>query len=115
MYTVRKTGFATICKTNHVSKALYIRARRMVRKPNVSMCGWDCEPMLRHPRTARLPFAANQNLSVFCANTKRTRCAGCPFHAPGVLCSPQVCGKLINRAPHANGMVCKWRARVYKV
>ncbi len=35
----------------------------------------------------------------FCANTKRTGCARCPFRAPGVLCSPQVRKKLINRAP----------------
>ncbi len=26
-------------------------------------------------------------------------CTGCPSHAPGVLCSPQVCEKLINRTP----------------
>ncbi len=26
--------------------------------------------------------------------------AGCPFHAPGVLCSPQVREKLINQAPN---------------
>ncbi len=52
------------------------------------------------PQTVRLQFAANQNLSVFCTNTKRTGCAGCSFHAPGVLCSPQARGKLINRAPN---------------
>ncbi len=43
------------------------------------------------------PFPANQNLSVFCANTKITGYAECSFHVPGVLCSPQVRGKLINR------------------
>ncbi len=36
----------------------------------------------------------------FCGNTKRTGCVGCPFRAPGVLCSPQVHGKLINRTPN---------------
>ncbi len=36
---------------------------------------------------------------VFAGNTKITGCVGCPFHALGVLCSPQVCAKLINRAP----------------
>ncbi len=77
----------------------YTRARRMVRKPNGHMCGRDCKPVLRHPRTVRIPFVANQNLLVFCANTKRTGCAWCPFYAPGVLCSPQVPRKLINYAP----------------
>ncbi len=52
-----------------------------------------------HLRTVRIQFAANRNSS-FCANTKRTVCAGCPFHAPGVLCSPQVRGKLINCVPN---------------
>ncbi len=70
----------------------------MVREPNVRMCGWDCKPVLRRPQTVCLPFAANQNLSVFCANTKRTGCVRCPFHTPDVLCSPQVRGKLINHA-----------------
>ncbi len=32
---------------------------------------------------------------------------------PGVLCSPQVRGKLINRAPSANCLVCLRFARVY--
>ncbi len=63
------------------------------------MCGRDCKPALHHPRMARIPFPANRNLSVFCANTKKTGCAGCPFHAPDVLCSPKVRKKLINRAP----------------
>ncbi len=40
-----------------------------------------------------IPFPANQNLSVFCTNTKRTGCAGRPFHAPDILCSPQFRGK----------------------
>ncbi len=64
----------------------------MVREPNVRMCRWDCKPAVR------IPFAVNQNMLIFCANT-RTGCAGCPLHAPGVLCSPQVCGKLINHTP----------------
>ncbi len=72
---------------------------RMVCEPNASMCGQDCKPALRRPQMVHIPFTKNRNLSVFCANTKRTGCAGCPFYAPGVLCSPQVCGKLINRAP----------------
>ncbi len=68
-----------------------------VRKPN----GWDCEPALHcspHLRMVRIPFAANWNVSVFCGNTKRTGCAGCPLHAPDGFCSPQVCGKLINHS-----------------
>ncbi len=72
---------------------------RTVRELNACMCGQNCEPALRHPWTVRIPFAENQNLLVFCANTKRTECAGCPFHALDVLCSPQVCGKLINHMP----------------
>ncbi len=39
------------------------------------MCGWDCEPTLYHLRTVHIPFAMNQNLSVFCANTKGIECA----------------------------------------
>ncbi len=71
----------------------------MVRELNACMCRRDCEPLLRHLRTVHISFAVNQNLSVFCANTKRTGNARCPFHAPGVLYSPQVRRKLINSAP----------------
>ncbi len=63
------------------------------------MCGWNCEPALRHLWTAHIPFTANRNLLVFCTNTKRTGFARCLFHAPGVLYSHQVHGKLINHAP----------------
>ncbi len=59
---------------------------------------------LCHLRTVRIPFATNRNLSVFWKNTKRTGCVGCLFHAPGVLCSPQVRGKLINCAPLTSRM-----------
>ncbi len=72
---------------------------RIVCEPNACMCGWDCEPMLCHLRTVCILFVTNRNLSVFCANIKRTGCAGCPFHAPNVLCSPQVRGKLITCVP----------------
>ncbi len=75
---------------------------QIVYEPNARICGWDCKPVLHHPRTVCIPFAVNQNLLVFCMNTKRTGCAGCPFHAPGVLCSPQVCVKLINHAPNTS-------------
>ncbi len=61
---------------------------RMVCEPNAHMCRWDCEPVLCCRWTVCIPFAANQNFLVFCTNIKRTGCAGCPFHAPGVLCSP---------------------------
>ncbi len=63
------------------------------------MCGQDCELAPYYLQTVRVPFAANRNLSVFCENTKRTGCARCPFHAPGVLCSLEVRKKLINRMP----------------
>ncbi len=76
----------------------------MVCEPNAHMCGQNCEPALCHLRTVRIPFATNQNLLVFCANTKRTGCARCPFHAPNVLCSPQVRRKLITRAPNIHRM-----------
>ncbi len=55
-------------------------------------------------------LATNWNLSVFCANTKRTGCARCPFHVPGVLCSPQVHGKLINRVPLTRRMRTEQRS-----
>ncbi len=67
-----------------------------VRKPNARTCGWDCEPALHCLQMVRTLFAANRNLSVFCVNTKRTGSTRCPFHAPGILCLPQVREKLIN-------------------
>ncbi len=58
----------------------------------VNLCCAVCEWFAyRSPRT--------KICRVFCANTKRTGCAGCPVHAPGVLCSPQAHGKLINCVP----------------
>ncbi len=78
---------------------LRIHERNKWFEPNARMCGWDCKPALCHLRTVRILFAVNQNLSVFCAHTKRTGCAGCPFYAPVVLCSPQVREKWINCAP----------------
>ncbi len=77
---------------------------RMVCKPNARTCGQDCEPALCHPRMVCIPFVANHNLSIFCANTKRPGCVGCPFHAPGVLRSPQVRRKLINFASNTRRM-----------
>ncbi len=96
------------------TKASYTQARQMVRKPNAHMCGWDCKPVPSHLRMVRIPFTVIWNLSVFCANTMRTGCAGRPFHALGALCSPQVRGKLINHPPHTNGAACKRHAYVYK-
>ncbi len=72
--------------------------------------------LLLHLQMVRIPFAANRNLPVFCANARRTGCAVCPFHAPGVLCSPQVCGKLINRTlltRHTRTKQCVSGALVY--
>ncbi len=43
----------------------------------------------------------------FSAQTQRE------LDVPGVLCSPQVRGKLINRAPSANCLARLWFARVY--
>ncbi len=84
----------------HERAKWFVNHSQTVCKPNAHMCRWDCEPALHHLRTVRILFAANQNLLVFYANTKRTAYTGCPFYAPGILCSPQVCGKLINRAPN---------------
>ncbi len=42
----------------------------MVYIPNVCMCGWNCKHVLCCLYTVRIPFATNQNLSVFCSNTK---------------------------------------------
>ncbi len=83
----------------HMCAEWFANHLRTVCEPNARMCAHDCEPALCHLWTVRIPFAENQNLSVFCTNRKRTRCSGCTFHAPGVLCSPQVRRKLINRAP----------------
>ncbi len=78
----------------------------MVREPNACMCGRGCEPVLHYLQTVRIPFAAESwNLLAFCANIKIIWCAGCPLRASGVFCSPQVRGKLINRASSAN---CSW-------
>ncbi len=92
--------FWTMCGLQvYTSKASYTRARWMVREPNASMCGRDCETALCCLWMVRILFAKNQNLSVFCANTENWM----RLHALGVLCSPQVHRKLINSAPHANG------------
>ncbi len=85
-------------------KASYTRARRMVYELNACLCGPDHELVLRHLWTVRIPFAANWTLSVFSVNTRRTGCFGRPFHAPSILCSPQVRGKLINGAPNMRHM-----------
>ncbi len=76
----------------------------MVCEPNARMCVRNCEPAPRYPQMIRIPFATNQNLSIFCANTKKTGCTRCPFHAPGFRCSPQVHGKLIDCVPNTHRM-----------
>ncbi len=53
----------------------FANCSQTVRKPNARMCGWDCEIALRRPQTVCILFTTNQNLSVFCSNTKRTGCA----------------------------------------
>ncbi len=50
---------------------------------NVRMCGQDCEPVLHYLQMVCVPFTTNQNLSVFCANTKGIECTGCPVFASG--------------------------------
>ncbi len=83
------------CDSMLSTKASYTRAHEWFANQMRVCVDGTCGPVLRRPRLVRIPFAANQNLSVFCSNTKRTGCAGYSFHAPGVLCTPQVCGKLI--------------------
>ncbi len=99
-----ETARNTIKPRIHERAKWFANHWRMVHKRNACMCGWNFEPALYHLRTVCIPFFANQNLSVFCANTKRTGCVGCPFYAPGVLCSPQVCRKLINHMPNTRRM-----------
>ncbi len=81
MSTLGKCTYSLVFDQTLVKPSIHKRAEwfanhsRMVYKPNACMCGWDCEPVLRHLWTVRIPFAVNQNLLVFCANTKRTGCA----------------------------------------
>ncbi len=92
----------------HEHTKWFANCSQTVCEPNGRMCGRYCKSALRHPPMVCIPFAKNQNLSVFCPNTKRTGCAGCPFHAPGVPCSPEVHRKLINCAPLT---CCTWMAQ----
>ncbi len=73
-------------------------------KPNAHMCGRDCEHALHHLRMVCIPFTANRNF----AQMQRE------LGAPGVLCLPQVCGKLIYREPSANCLVHMWFACMYQ-
>ncbi len=85
------------CVKPHIYKCAewFANCSRMVCEPNACMCGWDCNPALRHLQTFCIPFAANQNLSVFLGEHKENWMR---LHAPGVLCSPQVHEKLITCA-----------------
>ncbi len=62
----------------HIRTKQFANHSQMVRKPNMCMCGWDCEHTLHHLRMVRIPFTANQNLSKkfvgFSANTERIWC-----------------------------------------
>ncbi len=82
----------------HECAEWFVNCSRTIRKPNARMCGWNCESAQPHLWIVRILSTTNWNLLDFCVNTKRTGCAGCPFHAPGILYSPQVRRKLINRA-----------------
>ncbi len=87
------------------SKASYTQACRMVCEPLANSLWTKCEYVWMGLRTCAAP-SANGSHTVcrklkfvgFWANTKRTGCAECPFHAQDVLCSLQVCRTLINRA-----------------
>ncbi len=102
------------CKKRQTKKwkkcyASYTRARRMVREPNVRMCEWDCELCCTIPK--QFAYRSPQmEICRFFAQTQRE------LDAPGVLCSPQICGKLINHAPNRHRMrmeQCISRALVY--
>ncbi len=68
-------------------------------EPNTCICGWNCEHMLRCLQTVRIPFATNQNLLVFMSENK----GNCTYHIDRfILCSPQVCRKLIYHTPSVN-------------
>ncbi len=87
----------------------------MVREPNARMCGWNCEPACtisewfayRSPQTEMCQFLQEHK-----ENWMR---AACPFHAPDVLCSPQVGKKLINRASNTRRTRTAQHTGVYKV
>ncbi len=92
---------------NIASKASYTRARRVVRELLANGSWTKCAYVWTGLLTCAAPSVNGSHtvcrkpkfVVFFCANTKRTECAGCPFHASGVLCSPQVCRKLINCVP----------------
>ncbi len=71
---------------------------RTAYEPNARMCGQDCEPVLRRPRTVRIPFAVNQNLLVF-ARTQRELDAPDVLSMHWVSFARQVRKKLVNFAP----------------
>ncbi len=84
----------------------------MVCEPNTRMCGQDCKLAPCCLRMIHIPVAAKPKFVSFLREHKETGCVGCPFLALGVLCSPQVRGKLINcmrTAQHVSG------ALIYKV
>ncbi len=76
---------------------------RMVRESNARMCGWDCEPLRRHPQ-----HSPRTVIYRFFVQTQRE------LDAPGGLCSPQVRKKLINHTPSMNCLVRPWFAGVYQ-
>ncbi len=65
MIFLPKSIFPNLKPRMHRRAKWFANRSQMVGEPNARMCGWDCEPVLRHPQTVRIPFAANQNLSVF--------------------------------------------------
>ncbi len=112
-----------ICKrtSNATCKASYTWAHQMVREPLTNGLRTKCVYVWMGLRTCAVPSANGSHtvrrkpkFVVFFANTKRTGCAGCPSHAPSVLCSPQVRRKLMNCAPLTHCTACKWHTCVYK-
>ncbi len=89
LYTLGVTKVITKSKVGslkpriHEHTEWFANHSRMICEPNARICGRDCKPALRHLRMVRMPFAANQNLSFFCTNTKRIGCVGCTLLASG--------------------------------
>ncbi len=122
VYTSASNGLRTICEQ-------FANQMRICVDMNANLRCAICKQFAHHsPRTksayvwtglqtCAAPSANSSprtKIRRFFARTQRTGCTRCPFHAPGVLCSPQVPRKLFNRAPHANSATHKWRTRVYK-
>ncbi len=88
----------------------YLRIKGMLNpvhtyKPKACICGRDCEHMLHHLRTVYISFATNRNWLFFLHEHKGDWVRQ---KAPSVLCSSQVCRKLIYHVPNTNCSRTVW-------